>query len=327
MVFFAAVVLCGCSPEPEEEVVRIHIATGSMAGTYYPLGAAIAQVFNDHLEGVSAEAESSGASIANIALLADEEVELALVQNDIAYYAVNGTEMYEETGSQENIRGIAVWFPEIIQIVVNADSGIDSIGDLRGKRVAVGAPGSGTEANARQILKAHGLTYADLDRADLLTFTEAAENLVDGHIDAAFQTAGIPTSVITDVADASNITIISFDENMMDSFLADYPFYTRAVIPAGTYPHQDEPVLTVAVMAMLATHSQVDEELMYSMVQTIFDHLDTISAAHARGADLIKEKALVSMPIELHPGAARYFSESSSAEEVSASGNHPVVIP
>jgi uncharacterized protein len=308
LVMLAASVI-GCTTSPPDDTVPISIATGSLAGTYYPLGAALAQVFNDNIEGVSAQAESTGASLANITLLMDEDVELALIQNDIAYYAFNGTEMYAESGAQDKIRGVAVWYPEIIQIVASADSGITSIEDLRGKKVAVGAPGSGTEANARQILAAHGITYDDLEKADFLTFTEAAENLKDGHVDAAFQTAGIPTAAITDIATTKNIVIVPFDDDKMTSFLAEYPFYTRVIIPAGTYPNQSEAIITVAVMAMLATHEGVDEDLVYDMVKAMFENLDTIIAAHARGADLKLETALEGMPIELHPGAARYYNE------------------
>jgi hypothetical protein len=308
LVMIAAAVI-GCTPAPTDDTVYINIATGSLAGTYYPLGAALAQVFNDNIEGVSAQAESTGASLANITLLMDGEVELALIQNDIAYYAFNGVEMYADSGAKDKIRGVAVWYPEIIQIVANADAGISSIEDLRGKKVAVGAPGSGTEANARQILAAHGITYEDLEKADYLTFTEAAENLKDGHIDAAFQTAGIPTAVIMDIATSKDIIIVPFDETKMTAFLAEYPFYTRVVIPAGTYPKQTAPVVTVAVMAMLATHEGVDEDLVYDMVKAMFENLDTIADAHARGADLKLETALSGMPIELHPGAARYYNE------------------
>lgn len=311
MVFIMlAVAAVGCGQAaPDDDTIYISIATGSPAGTYYPLGAAVAQVLNDNIEGVSAQAESTGASLANITLLHDRENELALVQNDITYYAFNGVEMYEDEVPHDYLRGVATWYPEIIQIVASADSGIETIDDLVGKNVAVGAPGSGTEANARQILLAHDITYDDLGKADFLTFSEAADNIKDGHIDAAFLTAGIPTAVVQDISTVKDVQLISFDEAKLDAFLDEYPFYTKAVIPAGTYPNQDESVTGVAVMAMLITHSEVDEDLSYEITKAIFENLDTIAAAHVRGGDLQLETAMDGMPIELHPGVQRFYDE------------------
>ena len=180
-----AVGLAGCGGGEKEQF--INIATGGTAGTYYPIGGAIAEVLNKN--GMNASAQSTGASVANINMLKDKQVELAIVQNDITYYAVNGEEMFKDSGKVENLNGIASLYPETCQFVVREDSGIKSIADLKGKRVAVGAAGSGAEANARQILEAYGLTYNDIEE-QFLSFAEGAYAIKDGTVDAAFVTAG-----------------------------------------------------------------------------------------------------------------------------------------
>ncbi|MBO5244800.1 MAG: TAXI family TRAP transporter solute-binding subunit, partial [Selenomonadales bacterium] len=179
--------LAGCGAEKKKFV---NIATGGTAGTYYPLGNAMADILNKNITGMTSSAQSTGASVANINMLKDDKVDIGFVQSDIAYYAMTGTEMFE--GKQvKNLQGIATLYPETVQIVTSAEDGITSISQLKGKRVAIGTAGSGVEANARQILALYGLTYDDIDE-QYLSFSEAANGLQDGNIDAAFLTAGYP---------------------------------------------------------------------------------------------------------------------------------------
>lgn len=285
----------------------VTIATGGTAGVYYPLGGAMAQLINEHVAGVTANAQSTGASVANVNLLAQGEVELALIQNDIAFYAATGTEMFANR-QVASLRGVASLYPETIQIVTREDTGIESIPDLAGKRVAVGAPGSGTEANARQILAAYGLSYDDI-RADFLSFAEAADNLRDRAIDAAFLTAGFPTAAVTDIAASHAIRILEVSQEMYEKLAADYPFYTSVTIPAGTYSGQDSAVSTVAVLAMLATTSDLGDDVGYEITKAIFDHTDYLARTHSVGQLITAESALDGMPLDLHPGAQRYFGQ------------------
>jgi TRAP transporter TAXI family solute receptor len=290
------------------ETAFISIATGGTGGTYYPLGGAMAKIFNENIEGVNANAESTGASIANIQLIEDGDAQLALIQNDISYYAYEGIEMYSDKGKQEKIRGMACVYPETIQIVAHGQSGINSIEDMVGKKIAVGDVGSGTEANARQILEAHGITYDDIT-VDYLSFQEAADNLRDGHIDAAFITAGFPTSAITEITLTSDVKLIPVAEDKINAIRDKYPYYTGVVIPAGTYSNQDEDINTVAVMAMLVVPDDLDEELAYKMTKALFENLDELKAAHDRGGDLSLETALDGMSLPLHPGVEKYYDE------------------
>lgn len=286
----------------------VTIATGGVAGVYFPLGGAMAEILNANVDGVSATAQSTGASVANVGLIQQGEVELALIQNDIAFYAATGTEMFSNANTK--LQGIAVLYPETVQVVVRADSGIRTIEDLAGRRVVVGDRGSGTEANARQILAAHGMTYDDLGRVDYLSFAEGANNLRDRNVDAVFNTAGTPTAAISEIASTHDINILSVSTDAFTALAADYPFYTQVTIPGGTYQGLDEDVSTVAVMAMLAVNADLSEQLVYDMTASMFGNLDRIASAHAQGAHVSLEGALDGMPLEVHPGAAKFFDEN-----------------
>lgn len=287
----------------------ISIATGGTAGTYFPLGAAMAKIYNDNIDGVTANAQSTGASVENIGLVSKGETEVAFIQSDITFYAYTGTESFADTGKVENIRGMAMLYPEVIQIIATKSSGINSIEDLKGKKVAIGAPGSGTEANARQILGAHGLVYDDLAKADYLSFGEAADQLKSKQVDAAFVTAGLPTSAVTEVAQTADVVIVPMEQAKIVELNAEFPFYTEVIIPANTYRAQTTDIVATAVMAMLVVPEDLDEDLAYKMTKELFDQRQVIIDTHDRGNDIKLESAIIGMPIELHPGAKRYYDE------------------
>lgn len=290
-------------------VAQLVMATGGTAGTYYPLGGAMAQLINGKVKDVNITVQSTGASIANLRMIHKKEVDLALVQTDTADYAWNGAEFFEKDGKLQSFGVIASLYPELIQIVVGADSGINSVADLKGKKVSVGAPGSGTEANARQILEAHGLTYKDLAQVQYLSFAESAEAFKDRHIDAFFVTAGIPNSGIQDVATKHKIKILTVADDMYSKLRARYGFYGQAVIPAGTYINQADTVKTVAVQAMLIVRADLDTGLVYEMTKALFESLPELAKAHAKGKEISLGTALSGVSTPLHPGAEKYFKE------------------
>ena len=289
---------------------EISIATGGTGGVYFPLGGALASIYNTHVPGLRASAESTGAALANIDLIRNGEVEMAFTQNDITYYAFTGTEMYaEEIEPVDNIRGMAVLYPEIVQIVALADAEINTVEDLTGKRVAVGALRSGTEANANHILEVHGMDQGDLGEAHQISFAQAVMQMRNGEIDAAFVTAGIPTSAIGEMATTMDIQIIPIQSDQTSALMNQYPFYIEVEIPAGTYEGQSDDVTTAAVMAMLVVSSELPERLVYNMTQAMFEHREYIVDTHARGNDIMLETALIGMPVDLHPGAASFYEE------------------
>ena len=296
----AGVAGCGGGGEKEQ---FINIATGGTAGTYYPIGGAIAEVLNKN--GMNASAQSTGASVANINMLKDKQVELAIVQNDITYYAVNGEEMFKEGGKIENLNGIASLYPETCQFVVREDSGIKDITALKGKRVAVGAAGSGAEANARQILEAYGLTYDDVDE-QFLSFAEGSYALKDGTVDAAFVTAGYPTASVQDIASQNKIRLLPVGDEQIKKLAEKYPFYTKTTVPAGTYQGFDQEIQTVSVMAILVANDKIDAALGEKLTKAIFDNLDKIAAAHSAGKNISKATALEGLDfIKMNEGAVK----------------------
>lgn len=303
-------VVAGCGGENTDtatgEKQFINIATGGTAGTYYPIGGAIAEVLNKDIPGMNASAQSTGASVANVNMLKEGSVDIAIVQNDITYYASNGVEMFKDK-KIDGLQGIASLYPETCQAITLESTGIKSVADLKGKRVAVGAMGSGVEANARQIMEAYGVTYDDIT-VQYLSFSEAASALKDGNVDAAFLTAGYPTAAVQDIASQNKVVVLPVEEDKADAIIAQYPFYTKTVIPAGTYGLEAD-VPTISVMAMLVATDKMEKDLCYNVTKAIFSNLDRIQAAHSAAKAITKEGATAGMPIDLNPGADKFFKE------------------
>lgn len=290
----------------DDWIENITLLTGGEAGVYFPLGVAMADIIDSSFDNVSATGVSSGASVSNAEQLNSGEAQLALVQNDIAFYGAEGDNMFSEP--LDNYSGVFTIYPETIQLVTLADSGIDSVADLKGKRVAIGDMGSGTEANATQIIEAHGMTIDDVD-AQALDFSDASTNLQDGNVDAAFVTAGTPTGAIQELSASSDVKIVSFDEDAMNNLMEEYSYYTQVDIPEDAYDNFDSTASTVAVQAMLIASNDISEDQMYEMTKAIFENLDSMANAHVRGEELSLDTAEEGMSIDLHPGVQRYYDE------------------
>ena len=303
VVFFT-----GCNGNSDVEGKKfLNIGTGGTAGTYYPIGGAMAEILNKEIPGMSASAQSTGASVANVNMLGNGTIDLATVQNDIAYYAAHGTEMFVDK-KVDGLKGVASLYPETCQFVTLKSSGIKSLSELKGKRIAVGAVGSGVEANVRQILAAYGISYDDID-AQYLSFAEGASALKDGNVDVAVLTAGYPTASVQDIAAQNPVRLLPVEEEVADALIAKYPFYTKTVIPAGVYAGDDEVVPSVSVMAMLVAGPTVNEELGYKVTKAIFSHLDRLQAAHAVGKQITRDSVKAGMSLPMNEGAEKYFNE------------------
>ena len=308
VLVFVVSMIAGCGGDNKSaEKKFLNIATGGTAGTYYPLGGAVAEILNKNIPGMNASAQSTGATVANINMLKEGTVELAFVQNDIIYYAANGIEMFKDK-KVDTLKGIATLYPETVQIVTLESSGIKTIGDLKGKRVAVGAAGSGAEANARQVLEAYGITYDDI-KAQYLSFAEAASALKDGNVDVAFLTAGFPTAAVQDIASQNKVRLLPVDAAKADELIKKYPFYTKVTIPADTYAGLTTETPGIAVMAMLVVNDKVSPELGYDITKAIFTNLERLQSSHNVGKMITKEGAREGMPIELNAGAEKFFKE------------------
>ncbi|MEW9501564.1 TAXI family TRAP transporter solute-binding subunit [Jeotgalibacillus marinus] len=278
------------------------IVTGGTGGTYYPLGGTFSTLIQDET-GIKTSPITSNASAENMAILDKEEADIAFVQTDIVSYAVEGSNMFDEP--LETIRGLATLYPETIQIVTTADSGIKSVEDLAGKRVSVGESGSGTALNAEQILEIHGITSDDFDER-LLDFEDSTTGIQDGSIDAAFITAGTPTGAVEGLSALVDVVIVPVEADKAEELIAAYPFYSVEEVPEGSYGI-DSAVPTVAVQAMLAVSSELSDDVVYDMTKAIFEGGDKIT--HPKGEFITADTALQGIGIEVHPGAQRYFDE------------------
>lgn len=292
----------------ETEGGFMSIATGGTGGTYYPLGGALSNILNNAGVNYTATAQATGASVENVELVTKGDAEIGFIQNDVAYYAANGTDTFEGN-KKPSLRGLCCLYPEVVQIAASAESGIKTIDDLKGKKVAVGAPGSGVEVNVKQILEVHGITYDDLGKVDYLSFAEAADQIKSGQIDAAFITAAIPSSAYTELATTHDINLIPIAEDKAQELIEKYPFYVNLHITPTEYKGQDKELSLVAVQSMLVVDEKMSDEDAYNIVKLLFENLDTMKESHARGGDIALDKALDGMSIEVHPGAQKYFDE------------------
>ena len=301
----ATVFLSSCGNKAE----KIILATGGNTGTYYGYGMAMGPILQEKT-GIKFDVQSTGASKANIQLVDMKEANMAVVQNDVMYYAYTGTDLFEGT-EIKGFSAVATLYPELCQIVASEASGIKTVADLAGKRVSVGDAGSGVEFNAKQILAAYGIDIdKDINKQNL-GFGPSADALKDDKIDAFFCVAGIPTTAITDLAMGMDITLVPVDDDKFDSLCSQYGFYTRQTIPAGTYNGVDEDVKTAAVMATYIVSNDLSEDTVYKITKAIFENKDEIAAAHVKGNELDSAKAVEGIPdvVPMHAGAAKYFKE------------------
>ncbi len=292
-----------------EKPQLITIASGWVAGTYYPLSGIISRIVYKFLPGVRLTVESSGASVANCKLIAQELTDFALVQNDVAHYAYNGVApTFEEP--VKNIRGVVSFYPEPVHILVRKDVGIKSVADLKGKRVAVGPLGSGTEVNTRNILGIYGITFDDI-RVEHISAEEAGGFLKEGRVDAAFFTGGLGMPAVAEPCLVADMDLVEIPDDVFDKLKAKHPFYAQVVIPGGLY-HDIEDRQSVTVLAQMVAYEDIPAKLVYDLLTVIFDEkgLEQIANGLPRVASYITlESALDGMAIPLHPGAELYYIE------------------
>lgn len=283
----------------------LNVATGGTSGTYYPLGGDIATLLTNKVAGVEATAQATGASQENLRLLNAGDAELAIVQNDVMDYAYKGTESFEGEVIT-SFTAIGALYPELLQIVVAADSDIQTIADLKGRAVSIGAAGSGTAINAIQILGNAGLTLDDVDE-QYLSFKESADAFQNLQIEAFFVTAGLPNAAIQEVATARQVRLLGLDDESMAKLTETYSFYVPYTVPAGTYSGMEADVVVPSISAVLAVKADLDEELVYQITKALYE--DTAELSHAKKSEITKENAVKGIPVPFHAGAERYFKE------------------
>jgi uncharacterized protein len=284
----------------------INVLTGGTSGVYYPMGVALSKIYGDEIKGARPSVQATKASVENLNLLQQGKGEIAFTLGDSLAFAWEGN---EEAGFKQKLtklRGISAIYPNYIQVVASKDSGIHTLADLKGKRLSVGAPKSGTELNARAILTAAGIAYKDLGKVEYLPFAESVDLMKNRQLDATLQSAGLGVAAIRDLASSVEIVVVEIPAEIVDKIGAPY---VKATIPAGTYTGQDKDVQAAAVINYLVTRSDLPDDTVYAMTKAMYDHLPDLAAAHGAGKDISLAKALQGMPIPLHPGAERYFKE------------------
>lgn len=302
--------LAACSSDEAsqgaDEDLFVTIATGGTSGVYYPIGGAISNILTNEI-GWDTSVQSTGASVENINLLLNDNAELAITMGDAVLQAYEGFGAFEDNDPQKDLRGVAALYPNIVQVVTTADSGIQTFEDLRGKRVGVGAPNSGVELNARLMFEAHGMTYDDIQE-DYLSYSEAIDQIRNGMVDAAFVTSGIPNATVIDLSTTHDVVIVPIEGEAMAYLEEHYPFFTAGKIPAGSYDN-DQDINTATITNLLLVNHRLSEDVVYEMTKAFFENIDQIHASHNAAKDISIETATEGMVVPFHPGAEKYLRE------------------
>jgi TRAP transporter TAXI family solute receptor len=293
---------------PAMATEQLSIATAGTGGVYYPLGGGLAEIIKQHVGGYAATAEVTGGSVENMGLIAMGDADLAIALGDTVAQARSGSGRFE--GQRlPMLRGLSSLYMNLVQIATLADSDIHSLADLRGKRVSVGAPGSGTEVNAKVILGANGIGYGDI-QVQRLNFNETADALANGDIDAGFWSVAAPTSAILNLATTHSIRLIELNQDEIAAAHAKDGIFSSAVLPAGTYAGLSEDVTVLGIPNLLVVSDGMPEQLAYDITRALYEHLDELVSIHPAARQVSVAFTLETMPIPLHPGARRYFEET-----------------
>ncbi len=282
------------------------MGTGGTAGTYYGYGGILGSQIKASA-GITVNVVSTDGSKANILGIDAGNYQLGTVQSDVMAYAWEGSRSFESEGALDSFRVVGGLYAEAVQLVT-MNPEIKTVADLAGKKVSIGAAGSGVYFNAIDVLKAAGLSESDII-PQYQSFADSADALKDGKIDAAFIVAGPPTPAITELFTTNTAYLIPIDGEVANKLMKDCPYYTIHSIPANTYAGQTEEVKTVTVKATLIVSASASEDDVYKLTKAIYENIDAITEAHAKGSELSIENATSGMTVPFHAGAAKYFAE------------------
>ncbi|UNU73809.1 TAXI family TRAP transporter solute-binding subunit [Moraxella nasovis] len=291
------------------ETKFLTVGTGGASGPYNIIGTSLTELYAKTF-GVNAKTQTTGASVENLNLLAQGKLEMAFVMSDSLSDAISGEGSFST--KIDNVSQIASLYPNYVQIVASGTSGIKSIEDLRGKRVAVGAQGSGVERATRALLEGFGITYDDI-KVDYLGYAEASDALKSGKLDAAFLTSGLPNSSLMELQQGFDLQLVSISADKLAEIAKSKPFFIPMDIPAGTYKN-DADIPTAAILNALVVRSDLSEDDVYKITKTLFENLESLKSAHQAVNDIDVQKAQTGLVAPLHAGAKRYYDELNSAK-------------
>lgn len=289
----------------------ISIGTGGTGGVYYPYGGGLAEIWTKNVKGVRAVAEVTGASVENTKLCDKGETLFGLIMNDVAYQAYNGIGQFD--GKRQKILGMFQMYPHHYHVVALKKVEMNSIYDIKGKKVSVGAPGSGTEFKTNLILQeALGIPYSSFN-VHRLSFTETANAMKDGIVEVGFWDVAAPTSSIMDLSTTHDIKVIPFSDEEIEKIITKFPFYSKFLLPANIYRGQDYEVQNPSVWNTVIANANVDADLVYQLTKAVFEHQDYMVKIHPFAKYTTPENAVTHAVIPLHPGAVRYYKEKGIA--------------
>jgi hypothetical protein len=302
-------VLLGCAVAnmPAQAQQFVNVLTGGTSGVYYPLGVAMSNLFSKALPNAKVSVQATNASVENLNLLQSGRGEIAFTLGDSLSDAWNGKADAGFNQPLKKLRGVAAIYPNYVQIVATASSGIKSLADLKGKRISVGAPKSGTELNARAVLRAAGITYADFAKVEYLPFGDSVDLMKNRQLDLTLQSAGLGVSSIKDLATSIDIVVVPVSADTVQK-IGD-PAYQAITIPANTYKGQTAGVPGIAIQNFLVTREDVPADTVYAMLDAIYGNLPALVAAHSAAKDITLANGAKGMPVPLHPGAEKFFRE------------------
>ncbi|SMC19669.1 hypothetical protein SAMN02746041_00745 [Desulfacinum hydrothermale DSM 13146] len=308
IVLLAALMTVGWGMGDRAEARKqfISIGTGGTGGVYYPYGGALAEIWTRYVKNVQAVAEVTGASVENVRLANKGETVVGEIMGDVAYEAYNGLGRFK--GKPQKIAAMFMMYPNVYHVVALKGSGIHSLQDLKGKRVSVGSPGSGTEYMSNLVLHAVGVPYDSFD-VRRLSFVENANALRDHTIDVGIWCVGPPTSSIMDLATTHDIMIVPFSDEDIQKVTGKVQYYSPSVVPGGVYKGVDQDVPTVSVWNVAICTRDLPEDLVYKLVKATFEHQDYLLKVYPGAKYTTPENAVKYSPIPFHPGAVKYFRE------------------
>ena len=315
LIFLIAIFLAACGGNEDKGTSNendgenldadiVTIATGGSSGPYNILGTTIGELYSSEF-GVNSRTQTTGASVENANLMKDGKIEMAFMMSDVVTEAVEGEGNFDEP--IDNINQIAALYPNYVQIVTTANSGIETFKDLKGKRIAVGDQNSGVEVNARNLLEGHDITYDDIE-VDYLGYAEAADGLKAGQIDAAFLTSGLPNASLMELSETLDIKLVTIEPEEVERIAQEKEYFIPMEIPEDTYGN-DKSIPTAAIMNALVVNADTSEDDVYKLTKTFFDNLDKLESSHQSASDISLEGAQEGLVAPLHPGAERYYNE------------------
>jgi TRAP transporter TAXI family solute receptor len=311
LTLVAATLLAGTGAAQAQQQF-ITIGTGGVTGVYYAAGGAICRLMNQTRDehGFRCSVESTAASVYNLNAIRQGELDFGVTQSDVMYYAVEGEQDFADAGPWGDMRAVFSLHPEPFTLVARADSGIEEFADLAGKRVNIGAPGSGTQTSMDIILEAMGMSRDDLSLASELRPDEHGPALCDNQIDAFIYGVGHPSANIADPTTTCEAQLVPITGDAIDQLIEENPYYAEATIPGGTYANNEEDVQTFGVLAALAASTSTPDDAVYALVSSVFENFDTFKSLHPALANLSEENMIVDgLSAPLHPGAERYYRE------------------